>query len=581
MTEELAARWAGTVVPSWIYRWLLPLAWFGAISASLITDVAPCSVDDPTICGPDRTFSLAMTACFAALVLAWWQPTVAAVAGLLFMVLELLYDDVTGARIAWTAYGVLCAVLLTWAFMSRRRQRSLAAAAPRRPVQVPAAASVGLTGRLLVAGALVLVGAAALGVMRWQDHREQVHVGRAVEQTAVSNGVNSDGDLVLRLAGGQTHKISVIGDYSAGTEVPILVDPADPQWIRLRAELADNTYWYTVALGAGILALLFVLRDRRLRGTYLRTSWSGQGLPVRIEPDASSAFAIRSADNAVLLGFLDTRLDDEDSDVRLMDAFSALDDDEDEVPAKLKREWAKTLRRYRGEALLVGDLVEGSWPTILYGDQVLRPLSPFRAPRRLPWRTEKAEGLSGEVEPPAERAPEPAQAVPTLPWQVPLEPAPWWTRPVLGVLLVAGPVAAGVLASWDEWFGAFLAVVIGAQLVYWLGMQVFYRVIATATDLWIRGSLLERRVPWRSFDAVEVEDDGVSLQTGDDYHQIGGIAKNEQAKVAAVFETLRLRARTGLPDQQAMRRPAPILLVNAVFVAVCALVLVLVRWGPF
>lgn len=588
MTEDLAARWVGSVVPSWLYRWLLPLAWLGAVLVSLIGDDRPCSVDDPTICGPDRTFSLAMTACFAAIVLLWWQPVFAAVAGLLFMVLDLLYDDVSEARIAWTVYGALCAVLLAWLYTSRRRQRSVAAGPPRQPVHVPPAPTVGVTSRLLVAGALVLMGAAALGVMHWQDQREEAHVRRAVEQTAVSTGVNDDGDLVLRLPDGMTHEVSVMGDYPTGAQVPVLVDPADSQWIRLRAELADNTYWYTVAVGAWALALLFVLRDVHLRRSRPRTPWSGQGLPIRIEPAASSTFAIRSADNAVLLGFLDTELDDEDSDIRLLDAFSALDDESADAPAKLKREWEETLRRYCGEALLVGDLIEGSWPTILYSRQVLRPLAPFRAPRRLPWRTETHEVLPTDddeaedtPESPAD-APEPAQDLPTLPWQVPLEPTPWWTRPALIAVLIAGPVVIGLLASWDEWFGAFLAILIGAQQVYWIGSQVFYRVTATAAGLWVRGgSLLDRPLLWRSVQAVEVEKDAISLEAGDDYHVVGGIAENERANVAAVFETLRLRSHTGLPDQPVVRRPTPVLLINAAFVAVCALVLAAVRWSAF
>ncbi|MFF0265013.1 hypothetical protein [Kribbella sp. NPDC004536] len=577
MTGDLAARWARTVVPSWFYRWLMPVVWLGAIVTSVAGDVAPCSVDDPTVCGPDRTFSLAVTACFASLVLLWWRPIVAAIAGLLFMVLDVTYDDVAGARIAWTVYGVLCAALLLWTYTSRRRQQAVTATVPRQAVNVPAAKPIGVTGRQLVVAVLVVVGAAALGLLHWQNQREDVHVRRAVEQTAVANGVNDDGDLVLRLPDGRTHHLSVLDDYDTGAQIPVLVDPADPDWLRLRAEPADYTYWYTVTAGAWALAVLLVLRDVRLRMARPRTSWIAQGLPVRIEPDASSAFAIRSVDNAVLLGFLDTELDDEDSDVRLLDAFTALDEEESDAPAKLKQEWEDTLRRYRGEALLVGDLVEGGWPTLVHGDQVLRPLSPFRAPRRLPWRAESAEGLPTDVERTVKPSLEPARDVPTLPWEVPVEPRPWWLRPALVAVLIAGPVAVGALATWGEWFAAIVGTAIGAQLVHWLGAPVFYRVTASATDLWIRSSLLERRLPWRSVESVEVEEAGVSLEAGEDYHVVGGVTENERAKVAAVFETLRLRARTGLPDQPVVRRPSPLLLINAGFVALCALSLLLAR----
>jgi hypothetical protein len=584
MTGDLAARWAGTIVPSWLYRWLMPAVWLGAIVASVAGDTGRCSIEDPTVCGPDRTFSLAMIACFASLVLLWWQPVVAAVAGVVFMVLDLRYDDITSARIGWTVYGVLCAVLLLWVFTSRRRQRSLSARMPRQQVQVPAATPIGVTGRLLVAGGLVLVGAAAIGLMHWQDQREETHVRRAVEQTAVVKGVNKDGDLVLQLPDGSSRTVTVVDDYDTGAQVPVLVDPADPDWLRLRAELADYTPWYTVAGGAWALALLFLLRDIRLRRARPRRSWNGQALPVQIAPDASSAFTVRSADGAVLLGFLETELDDEESDLRLFDAFSALDEDEGDAPAKLKREWAETLKRYRGEALLVGDLAEGSWPTLVLGDQALRPVSPFRAPRRAPWRAESTHGLS-EQDPgsskPSKPSVDPAREVPTLPWEVPLRARSWWSLPALIGVLVVGPVAVGTLANWGEWFAALMATAVGAQLVHSLGSRAFFRVTATATDLWIRTGWFERRLSWRAVESVEVEEEELSLEAGDDWHVVGGIADRDLAKVAAVFETLRLRSHTGLPEEPVVRRFSPVLLINAAYVAVCVLILVLTRWNPF
>ncbi|RZT20514.1 hypothetical protein EV649_3661 [Kribbella sp. VKM Ac-2569] len=584
MRGDLAARWAGSVVPSWLYRWLLPVVWLGAIVASVAGDTGRCSIEDPTVCGPDRTFSLVMIACFASLVLLWWRPIVAAASGVLFMVLDLRYDNVTSARIGWTVYGVLCAVLLIWIVTSRRRQQSLAARMPRQQVQVPAAAPIGVTSRLLVAAGLVLVGAAALGLMHWQDQREETHVRRAVEQTAVVKGTNDDGDLVLQLPDGRSHTVTVVDDYETGAQVPVLVDPADPDWLRLRAELADYTFWYTVAGGAWALAVLFLLRDIQLRRARPRRFWNGQALPVRIEPDASAAFAVRSADGAVLLGFLETDLDDEESDLRLFDAFTALDKDEEAAPAKLKREWAETLKRYRGDALLVGDLAEGSWPTLVLGDHVLRPVSPFRAPRRMPWRAESTQGLSeqhSDTSKPSESTVDPAREVPTLPWEVPLQTRAWWNLPAFIAVLVVAPVAVGTFASWGDWYAAVMATVIGAQLVHSLGSRALYRVTATATDLWIRTGWLERRLSWRFVESVEVEEEGLSLEAVDDWHVVGGIADKELANVAAVFETLRLRSRTGLPDEPVARRPSPVLLINAVYVAVCVLILVLTRWNPF
>ena len=572
-------------MPSWTYRWFLPVVWLGAITASFIGDTGRCSAADPSVCGPDLTFSFGVIACFASLVLLWWQPIVAALAGVLFMVVDLRYDDVGSARVGWAIYGVLCAALLVWIFSSRRSQRSLSGRMPRQQVQVPPAAAIGLSGRLLVAFGLVLVGAVALGLLHWMDQREEAHVRRAVEQIAIAKGMNDDGELVLQLPDGTSHAVSVLDDYDTGAQVPVLVDPADADWLRLRAEPADNTYWYTVAGGAGALAFLLVLRDLQLRRARPRRSWSGQALPVRIEPDASSAFAVRSADGAVLLGFLDAELDDDESDLRLLDAFTALDEDEAGAPAKLKREWAETLKRYRGDARLVGDLVEGSWPTILLGDQVLRPVSPFRTPRRVPWRTEQVQGLPVDFAPdehtPTAVPVEPARAVPTLPWEVPLQARSWWSLPALIAVLLVAPLAVGAFANWGEWYAAFMGTLVGAQLVHSLGSRALFRVTATATDLWIRTGWTDRRLSWRTVESVEVEDEALSLEAGDDWHVVGGIADKDLPQVAAVFETLRLRSHTGLPEGPVSRRPSPVLLINAVYVAVCGLILALTRWNPF
>jgi hypothetical protein len=586
MTGELAARWARAVVPSWLYRWLLPLLWLVAVVVSVLPDFGRCSPDDPTVCGPDPGVPFVVTLLLASVALLWWHPRVAATAGVVFATGEILFDDVTSARIAWAVYGVACAGLLLWSFTSRRSQRSLAASAPRYPVQVPPAARIGVTSRLLVAGVLLLIGAAALAWMNRQDQREEEHVRRSVEQTAVVKNHTDDGDLVLQLPNGRTHTVFPLDDYDDGAEIPVRVDPQDDSWLRLRAEPADNTHWYGVATGAWLLALLLALRDLRLRRAHPRRAWGGPGLPVRIEPDATSAFAVRSADGLVVLGFLDAALDDEEKEARLYDAMDALGEQADQAPAKLKREWEETLQRYRGDALLVGDLAEGSWPTIVFGHQVLRPIAPFRAPRRLPWRVEavvslpedfKPDGL-GTVEAPAV---EPARVVPTLPWHVPLQPPPQWAVPVLIAVLVVVPIAVGTFAVWGDWFAAVLATGVGVQLVHWLGSRALYRVTASATDLWIRTGWLERRLPWRSVDAVEVEEDALSLEAGDDWHVVGGIPEKQLLEVAAVFEALRLRSRTGLPDQIVGRRLSPVLLMNAALLVVCVLILVLARWNPF
>ena len=43
--------------------------------------------------------------------------------------------------------------------------------------------------------------------------------------------------------------------------------------------------------------------------------------------------------------------------------------------------------------MLVGELAEGSWPTVMIGDTPLRPIAPLHGPRRTPWSVERADRL--------------------------------------------------------------------------------------------------------------------------------------------------------------------------------------------
>ena len=101
---------------------------------------------------------------------------------------------------------------------------------------------------------------------------------------------------MLEMADGSTRTVSVIDHYETGAQIPVLVDPADRDWIRLRTEPADYTPWYTVAGGAWALAILLLLRDIRRRRARPRQAWAAEALPVRIDADASAGFAVRSTD---------------------------------------------------------------------------------------------------------------------------------------------------------------------------------------------------------------------------------------------------------------------------------------------
>lgn len=512
MGEELAGKWLSTGVPSWLYRWLMPAGWVGAMAALIASDSgegALCSAADPSICGPDPAFSLAAVACLACLV-AWWRmPRFAAVAGLAYLVLELRYDEEASGRTAWVIYGAACLVVLIALTWSNWRRRNLLAAVPRVPVAIPPARPLGPTLVWLGIGALAIAGLVALGLMQVQVNREDEHLSRAVQQTAVVEVVEEDEDIVLKLPDGRRHTTLPIDDYAKGAEVPVLVDPADSSWLRLQAEPADFTYWYIATGAAWLLALLLLWRDLVRRRARPRRGWTAGGLPVWIEPDGAMGFSILAEeDSDRVLGFIALDLDDDDADGRLAAAYDVLDDSEEDdapPPTAARREWSGVLGRYRGKALLVGELADGSWPTVVFGDQVLRPATPFRSPRRSPWGVEepgmRLSDLELDDDPDADSEAvhaEPVAVLHDLPWQIP-QSAPYW---------------------WD------LA-------------ERFQRMMVTATGLQIRRGIFTETVDWRDVVSVELDEGEVTLNTADGWHVIGRIPEDRLLEVAGVIETLR------------------------------------------
>lgn len=154
---------------------------------------------------------------------------------------------------------------------------------------------------------------------------------------------------------------------------------------------------------------------------------------------------------------------------------------------------------------------------------------------------------------PADLTDDTAERLPPLPWQVPLDPAPWWAW----ALFVLPFLTVPALNSW-LWMGArdFLAVglftLIGASVVRVAGGVVLYRVEITATALKARTSLLVRSLAWQDVDDIEIVDGSVVLTSGKDENEINGIARGRTAYAAAVMQAVRADA-----DDQPVRRARP------------------------
>ncbi|NEA34528.1 hypothetical protein [Streptomyces sp. SID13031] len=168
-------------------------------------------------------------------------------------------------------------------------------------------------------------------------------------------------------------------------------------------------------------------------------------------------------------------------------------------------------------------------------------------------------------------------SIPALPWQVPLDPAPWWAWALFVVPFIAVPA----LNSW-LWMGArdFLAVglftVIGASVVRVAGGVVLYRVEITPTVLKARTSLLVRSLAWQDVDDIEIVDGSVVLTSGKDENEINGIAKDQTAHAALVMQAARDAA-----DDRPVRRSRPRPGIGVAFVLaylVLAVGAFLLRW---
>ncbi|MFC0626508.1 hypothetical protein [Kribbella deserti] len=535
LDAEVARRWLAVVVPSWIYRYLLPALWAAAVAVSLaFGDEVPCSEQDPSSCGPDVSFALSLVICLASLVLWWWMPRLAACFGIAFAALEVAFDDTPEAVAAWGTYGGLCLLLLAWFAISRNRQLARTRDLARRPVVLPPAERTGFTWPLAALAVAIVVAVAGMAAMRLQDAE-------------------------------------------------------DPDWFGMVAEPADNTWWYTVSGSALLLGVLLAGRDLQRRRNRPTRPVTTTGLPVRIAPAAGMRLGVFAADDLKfenVLGFVGALPDDPDQAGELDAAYDVLEKDVTEfAPASVRRQWETDLRKYQGNALLVGDLTDGAWVTLVLGDTVMRASRPFRAPRTNPLDVlpfargrEEFDGLSADEDLSAGdeqyedsevvEVAQPAGEVPALPWQVPLEPAPWWSRLLLvAPFLIAPPVLWFDPGAWQT---ALLVVAAGGSGINFACLQLLQRLTFEADVLAIRSTNQIHRVPWQDLRAIDVAGRQITFETEHDLHVVGGFddKRTTPEYVASVAETIRRQARPA----SAQIRPAPGAVIVVAYVLLCAAV---------
>ena len=292
-----AARWVRAAVPRWVTNVALPVLWLVAVVVAIAADTTRCTPQDPSVCGPDSSFAFAFVVLLAIPVLLWWMPVLGCVAGALFALADLRYDNIAAAKWAFGTLGLLCA-LVGWRLLrgAAEQRRIVATLGDGRAVPAAGGPSAGESrgaGRWLVAAALVLAG---IGFFAWYGHQvsdEQAHLRRAVRVQARVVELRVDDSITVQTrtpsGGTRDYRIGVYDStapYPLHSSTPVLLDPRDPDWIRLVAEPQDVTYWQSAGAGCWLLALCWLLyRERWYRRLRALETGEQVALRVRIRPD--------------------------------------------------------------------------------------------------------------------------------------------------------------------------------------------------------------------------------------------------------------------------------------------------------
>lgn len=485
------------------------MAGVAAFAASIAGDTEPCSATDPSVCGPDLTFSLAVVGAFGATLLVWWWPRAAAACAVAFAGFELVVDDVTSARVAWP---VLAALHVWHVIVLRREQEAKAALARTASVPIPAsarppdaspsarsglAAPIGV--RHLAVVALLLASLACAGLLLRALAAERAHESRARDVPAHVVGYDDDDDLLTTVRTDaavpgipREMDIETLDAYEVGDPVLLRVDPQDPGWAHLTAEPPDPTWWATLSLGALLLAVVLgqELAAGRARRGMLRTHPPTEGLPVRWLADGDLV-AVLCTDRDVVAA-------------ELAVLPRPRPEVEPRLEAAVQRGW------------LVGDLRPGGWCGLVADGELELPVSPLRALPDLPTIDDASLDPDLEDDVRAWTDPVPESAVPAA---LPVRLGPSPRERVVGLVLVAVAVAGGWWAlGWSDigWFEVGVVAFIAGRLVLFGLTMATSAISVEATGMTLSGPVLTERVPMRVVADVRVVDDLVVLELRDD-----------------------------------------------------------------
>lgn len=576
MTADRARAWT-VGLGSRRRRGALVAAGVAAFGISVAGDTAACSPTDPSICGPDPTFSAAIVLALAAVLLVWWWPLEAAGCALAFALLDLGFDDVLAANVAWS----LLAVLHVWHVLVLRREdaarrRALLDAYTAVP-SVPPARDPGaaLGPRHLAVGVLLAGSVACLWFLGVAQRAEADHQGRAVEVPATVVAVeDTDEESAYRLrlerpvpGVAQEQSVVTLDPYDVGETVPLRVDPADPGWTHLVAEPPDQTWWLSLSLGAFLLAVVLgrPLVTGRVRRGVLVAHPPTSGVPVRWVEVDDDVVPVLATDRDVVVAELAT-----------VGGPRPAGPDAPRLEHQVRTGW------------LVGDVREGGWCALVHAGGTELPAAPLIALPELPSIDDLSLDPELEDDVTAWSDPVPDHVARA---SLPATLTPTALDRVLGVAAVLAAPAVGVwMLGWEEaswWQGLGLSLTV-VSVVVWGLTRLFSAARVDRDGLELTEAVWRHRVPMRVVAGVRVAGEDVLVLLPGDADEEGGLmlgpwvgapgsadrAGPSAESVAAAIEDLRPVVRPTSADTEAVtRRLAP----GAAVLALVAVVL-LVRY---
>lgn len=476
MDTSHAARWSAARVPWWVPRLVLVVAWLAAIMVGALS-ASDCTPLDPSVCGPTVSFTIAVVFLLATPILLWWLPAAGCAAGVVFSVLDLLYDPVHAANVAFAIVGPLHLAVAAWLIISRHRQRAIVAEIAGTVRLDPVLAerlrdTFPRWGWRTVVAALLIAGGA--GCVVGYDHaagQVTAHETAAVRMNARVQSYDSDNWVVV-VAAPHPVRLDVVGTYRAGQTVPVLVDGS---WVRLVAEPQDPTPWMSGALGAFLLAALLLYREQRMRSARRRLlSGPLPAVELLAAPDDQGRAVLQDDIAVVPVAAIPTAAKDGPW--------------QDGWVAGSGQAWRGPARKPQ-TVTVAGDLREDGWVLLITDTEILLPEGPVRLRRTLDF-------LPGE----------PLQLTDPddLP-ELPVVLRPRLRARALGAVallsLAAAPaaVATGLVEGWWETLGLLWT---GALLTHEGWSRLTARVTLTRYALEIRGRLRVHWVPWQRFHGV-------------------------------------------------------------------------------